>query len=653
MAIARTHSVSLLGLQGAIVEIEADISSNLPAFVIIGLPDTALGEARDRVRAAATNSGCALTSRKLTINLSPAALPKHGSGFDLGIAIAALAAAGDISADSVDRVVHLGELGLDGRLRPITGILPAVVGAARAGFRVVMVPAGNADEASLVPDIRVVSVASLRDAVIWHGGSLDPEPVDPILRPASPEAPESELDLAEVIGNDEAVDAMLVAAAGGHHVFLLGPPGAGKTMLAARLPGLLPPLDAAAALEVSSLRSLSGFPVGSTLAVRPPLEAPHHTATAASLVGGGSGLIRPGAAARASHGVLFLDEAPEFASAVLDALRQPLESGVISIHRANAVAHFPGSFQLVMAANPCACGQYGARDSECTCTPTSRRRYLGRMSGPLLDRIDIQLRVNRITSAQLRLSTETPRLSTRDARARVIAARGIAAQRLADTPWRLNSQVPGSWLRGPRARLAPTTTASIDRALERGGITMRGYDRVLRVRKTFFQHFFRMETRIDFPDSWGMPVVITCPRCKRQARVIAGGRVAFHFDSEGNQCDFVRTARSSGGGGRKPKSIAPERLPKVVAAVEQELARKKGRTGQRGGQGRGRLSCPKCEQHVKRIGDSDRLGAHRNPRSNRWCSAGEEPTDKQRRQGLKRRSVWTVSGGLPTLGRRR
>ena len=481
MAIGRTHSVSLLGLQGAIVEIEADISSNLPAFVLIGLPDAALGEARDRVRSAATNSGCSLPARKLTVNLSPAALPKHGSGFDLGIALAALGAAGDVSAESIDRVVHLGELGLDGRLRPIAGILPAVVGAARAGFATVMVPAGNADEAALVPGIRVVGVASLRDAVIWHGGELEPEPVEPILRPQSESVDDPELDLADVMGNDEAVEAMLVAAAGGHHVFLLGPPGAGKTMLAARLPGLLPSLDPEAALEVSSLRSLAGFPVGGALQSRPPLESPHHTATAAALIGGGSGLIRPGAAARASHGVLFLDEAPEFASSVLDALRQPLESGVISIHRANSVAHFPGSFQLVMAANPCPCGQYGARDQECTCTPHNRRRYLARLSGPLLDRIDIQLQVRRITSAQLRISTDGPRRSTADARARVEEARAAAGARLASTPWRLNSQVPGAWLRGPGARLTPEVTASIDRALERGGITMRGYDRVLRV----------------------------------------------------------------------------------------------------------------------------------------------------------------------------
>lgn len=481
MPFGRTHAIALLGLRGEVVEIEADYSGLLPRFVLIGLPDAALGEARDRVTAAASNSGFELPARRLTVNLSPAALPKNGSGFDLGIAVATLAAAGLIATDSVERVVHLGELGLDGRLRPTAGVLPAVSAAAAAGFDTVMVPTGDADEASLVPGIRVVAASSLRDAAIWHGAEIEPVPTEPLLRAREAVTGDDGLDLGDVIGNRDAVEAMIVAAAGGHHVLMLGPPGSGKTMLAARLPGILPDLEPAEALEVSSVRSLAGVPVGSRLVTRPPLEAPHHTATAVSLIGGGSRLIRPGAAARASGGVLFLDEAPEFSSSVLDALRQPLESGTISIHRANAVAHYPGRFQLVLAANPCPCGHYGDHDAQCLCTPATRRKYLARLSGPLLDRVDIQLRVPRITSARLRASESGVGVSTADARRRVCEARTRAAERLAGTAWRLNSHVPGSWLRARHSRLEPAATTVLDRALERGGITMRGYDRVLRV----------------------------------------------------------------------------------------------------------------------------------------------------------------------------
>lgn len=486
MPVARTTSVALLGLNGSIVEVEADLSSQLPAFVIIGLPDAALGEARERVRSAAINASCPLPSRRLTVNLSPAALPKHGSGFDLAIAMACLAAAGDVDPESVASVVHLGELGLDGRLRPIDGILPAALAASRAGHDTVMVPAANADEARLVPGLTVIGVASLLEAAIRHGGRFDDsrlaaiEPVSAAGR--EPAAAPRAGDLAEVSGNGPAVEALLAAAAGGHHLFMVGPPGAGKTMLASRLPGILPDLDHEAALEVASVHSLAGRQLGSGLSLRPPYEAPHHTATAAAMVGGGSRLIRPGAAARASHGVLFLDEAPEFPAAVLDVLRQPLESGSITIHRANSVATFPAKLQLVLAANPCPCGGAGTAADDCTCPPAVRRRYMAKISGPMLDRIDLHLWVRRVTAAGLRMAHEQPGMSTTEARRRVDEARAVAAERLRGTPWRTNAQMPGPWLRGPGG-LHPggRATAELDRTLERGGITMRGYDRVLKV----------------------------------------------------------------------------------------------------------------------------------------------------------------------------
>jgi magnesium chelatase family protein len=511
MALARTHAIALVGVQGHIVEIEADIENGLVALLLVGLPDTALREARDRIRSAIINSGQSWPQRRITVGLSPASLPKRGSGFDVGISIAILAAAGAVQSDRLAGTVFLGELGLDGRLRPVPGVLPAVAAAAAAGFGRVVTPPDNLPEAALVPGMQVVAPASLAALLDWlagrqtaagaagvrvveSGAGLTALPAGAGwgagYGPQQPGAGAAGLagpacgpqlrDLADVAGQPVARRAAEICAAGGHHLMLLGPPGVGKTLLAERLPSIMPPLRPGEALEVSAIHSVAGtLPAGRPLLTEPPFCAPHHTATKAAIVGGGSGIIRPGAASLAHLGCLFLDEAPEFDRDVLDALRQPLESGEVVIARAGVTARFPARFTLVLAANPCPCARMAAAGSACTCTPLARRRYLARLSGPLLDRVDVKVELRPVGKAELLCDRQLAESSAVVAE-RVRAARARAARRLAGTRWRLNAEIPGAELR--RAfRPQAGALGPLERAMDLGQVSARGADRIIRL----------------------------------------------------------------------------------------------------------------------------------------------------------------------------
>ncbi|MDO5618285.1 YifB family Mg chelatase-like AAA ATPase [Kocuria sp.] len=482
---ARALSVALIGLRGTVVEVETDIGSQLPSFNVLGLPDLSVRESKDRVRSAARNSGVPLSPRQITVNLTPATLPKKGSHFDLAIAASILQADGVMPP--APNTVYLAELALDGALRPVRGILPAVLAAVTAGNPHVVVAQANAAEAALVPGAVVRGHECLADVLAAAGADprklvRAPIRTDTAVAPQTNDdatAGSSGPDLADVAGQYDGRAALELAAAGGHHLLLCGPPGAGKTLLAERLPGLLPGLDDAAATEVTAVHSLDARVSPRTALIRrPPFESPHHSASAAALLGGGSGIPRPGAVSRAHHGVLFLDEAPEFDRGVLDSLRQPLETGTVRIDRAATSAQYPARFQLVMAANPCPCGRSTGKAQECRCTPRERRSYFGKLSGPLLDRVDLRINVPAVSYAEL-TSAPTGEDSATVA-ARVAQARTRQRERLAAYGVRCNAEIGASLLTG-ELRRPPKVTAALERDMERGVLTARGVQRVLRV----------------------------------------------------------------------------------------------------------------------------------------------------------------------------
>jgi magnesium chelatase family protein len=472
--IARVTTFAVDGVASRRVWVEADLRQGLPAFTVVGLADKAVREARERVRAALVNSGFVFPGGRITVNLAPADLRKIGPGFDLPLAVALLVAGSQVAARDVEGCAVIGELALNGELRTVRGTLAIAEGARRHGLERILVPRGVAAEAALVPELEVLAAETLEQAVaLLRGEAQAPEPAGLAPEPAGAVAT---LDLADVRGHNGLIPALEVAAAGGHNLYLHGPPGTGKTMLARRLPSILPPMTAAEAIEVTRIRSVGGLHHGGGLATERPFRAPHHTISAAGLVGGGAHPA-PGEATLAHHGVLFLDELSEFARPSLEALRQPLEDGHVTIVRGQKVMAFPTRFMLVAASNPCPCGLGG---DDCTCSTADLARHRRRLSGPLLDRIDVLVAVGRPAAGALR-DEQAP--SSAAVRERVVAARDRQAERLGRHGLTCNAQMPARLLR-ELAGATPSALRLLYELHDRHRLSARGHGRVLRVART-------------------------------------------------------------------------------------------------------------------------------------------------------------------------